>query len=138
MATPVKKGARRGAGVKKVMPNQGIGTASRRSNPSGQRKLRSAPARSNAGGAVRGKARAAAVKKAPISIVRGGKKTSITGSRSVSARSIRRGLGSKPKAASAGAPSASPSAKKPELQDYAGNPVEFLKDFLSGGVLRKR
>jgi hypothetical protein len=42
----------------------------------------------------------------------------------------------KPKASStAGAPKAT---KKPaDLKNYAGNPVDFLKDFFTGGALRK-
>ena len=141
MAKPVKKSA---GAKRKVMPNQGIGSASSRVNKrasAGQRKA--APARSNAGGAIRGKARAASVRKSPISITISGKTTSITGSRSVSAQAIRRGkqkaasaaAAAKPQAASAGAPSAAPKA---QLQDYAGNPVKFLGDFFSGGAFRKR
>ena len=135
----------------KARPNAGASSSSR-SNPAaraGQRKA--APARSNAGGAVRGQARAAQVKamnkskpkpnrKTPISMIRQGKKTSITGSRSVDAQAIRRGkaasaAAAKPKAAGVGAPSAAPKA---QLQDYAGNPAKFLGDFFSGGVFRKR
>jgi hypothetical protein len=48
-----------------------------------------------------------AARKSPISIVRNGKKTSITGSRSVAAQAIRRGKAASaaaPKAAGVGAP----------------------------------
>ena len=76
-------------------------------------------------------------RKAPVSVTRSGRTSTITGSRSADAQAIRRGRlnQAKPKAASVGAPSA---AKKPEFQDYAGKPGDFLKDFLSGGALRKR
>jgi len=52
------------------------------------------PARARSASAAKSKAG----RKSPISVVRGGKKVSITGSRSVAAQSIRRGM-MKPKAA---------------------------------------